>query len=144
LVGILGLLISFYHTTLLAQSLPAPMSPRSLFYTSSIDIAQYALHEGGSRSANLIEGFIPLYPRGPQNLLFTDIRFYNPNSTPLEGNVDLGFRRLFQGHSRLYMPVLIATAVKRIVILAKFIQKQAWLPLISLDNTIVCRYYEVI
>jgi len=68
----------------------------------TIDVAQYALHQGDARSSNLIEGFIPLYPRGPQNLIFTDIRFYNPNGTPIEGNIDLGFRRLFHQSERLF------------------------------------------
>jgi hypothetical protein len=71
-------------------------------YAPTIDIAQYALHQGNARSANLIEGFIPLYPRGFQHLLFTDIRFYNPNSTPIEGNIDLGFRRLYHQGNRLF------------------------------------------
>jgi hypothetical protein len=65
-------------------------------YRTTIDIAQYTLHQGDSRSANLVEGFIPLYQSSPNLLSFADIRFYNPNGAPMEGNVDLGIRRLFQ------------------------------------------------
>jgi hypothetical protein len=64
-------------------------------YIPTLDIGQYALHQGPSRSANLIEGIIPLYQLAPNILSFADIRFYNPNGTPVEVNLDLGFRRLF-------------------------------------------------
>jgi hypothetical protein len=78
------------------------ISPRSQSLSTTpsyypvLDLAQYALHQGDSRSANLVEGFIPLYQSSPNLLSFADIRFYNPNSTPWEGNIDLGVRRIFQ------------------------------------------------
>jgi len=64
----------------LSQAINGPLS--FVYYRPTIDVAQYALHEGDVRSANLIEGFIPLYQHAPNTLSFTDIRFYNPNGTP--------------------------------------------------------------
>ena len=42
-------------------------------YRPTIDIAQYALHQGNVRSASLLEGFIPLYPSAPNNLSFAGL-----------------------------------------------------------------------
>jgi len=97
---LLGFILSLCWAISLAQSLPGSriqVNP----YIPTIDIAQYALHEGDVRSANLLEGFIPIYQTSSNKLLFTDVRLYNPNGTPLEGNIDLGFRRLFHQGRRL-------------------------------------------
>jgi hypothetical protein len=70
-------------------------------YIPTLDVAQYALHQGDARSANLVESFIPLLSTS-NSLPFLDVRFYNPNGTPIEGNIDIGFRRLFHQNSRLF------------------------------------------
>lgn len=84
-------------------SLPMPYSiSNTNYYYPAIDIAQYAIHQGNARSSNLIEGFIPLYQKFPQTLSFIDMRFYNPNGLPIEGNIDLGIRRLFHQDECLF------------------------------------------
>jgi hypothetical protein len=67
-------------------------------YKPSIDFAQYALHQGDVRSANLIEAWIPLGKFTFEKVFFTDIRYYNPNGTPFEWNANVGFRRLPKGN----------------------------------------------
>jgi hypothetical protein len=76
--------------------------PMIFYYQSTVDVAQYALHQGNSRSANLIETFIPIGRWTFEKVLFLDARFYNPNGTPVEGNIDLGFRRLFNQGNKLF------------------------------------------
>ena len=92
--------------------IPHPLQPHALeeikiphplqeYYRPVIDIAQYAIDQGNSSASNLIEGFIPLYPRALHQLSFIDIRFYNPNGTPVEGNIDVGFRQLLSKNIQL-------------------------------------------
>jgi hypothetical protein len=78
------------------------IEPKILYYQPTIDVAQYALHQGDSRSANLIEGFIPLGRWTFEKILFVDARFYNPNGTPIEWNIDLGFRHVFNQGNQLF------------------------------------------
>ena len=85
-----------YMATVLAKR------PMGNVYRPTIDIAQYVIHEGNARSSNLIEAFIPIYPRAFQQLGFTDIRFYNPNGAPVEGNIDIGYRKLLHQNTRLF------------------------------------------
>jgi hypothetical protein len=81
---------------------PSKTSIHLFYYQPTIDLAQYALHQGNFRSANLIEGIIPLYQSGGALLSFADIRLYNPNGISVEGNIDLGFRRLFNQGNKLF------------------------------------------
>lgn len=49
---LVGLLLSVFSVCSLGQPpLPIPVN----YYVPTIDVAQYALHQGDSRSANLIE-----------------------------------------------------------------------------------------
>jgi hypothetical protein len=73
---------------------PINLMPEIFYYKPTIDFAQYALHQGNSRSANLAEGFIPLGKFTFERVLFLDLRYYNPNGTPYEWSADLAFRQL--------------------------------------------------
>jgi len=80
----------------------AEVMPKIFYYKPTIDFAQYAVHEGDSRSANLIEGIIPLGKFPIRRLWFVDLRYYNPNGGAAEINIDLGFRGLFHQQTRLF------------------------------------------
>jgi hypothetical protein len=73
---------------------PISVMPTIFHYKPSIDFAQYAAHQGNSRSANLLEGFIPLGKFTFDRVLFLDLRYYHPNGIPYELNADLAFRQL--------------------------------------------------
>jgi hypothetical protein len=95
-------LLTFLSVGFCSLSLANSRTSPPLRYTPTIDVAQYALHQGDARSANLVEGFIPLYQSASNAISFADIRFYNPNGTPLKWNADLGFRYLFHKNTQLF------------------------------------------
>jgi hypothetical protein len=70
------------------------------YYIPTFSFAQYALHEADRRSANLLEGFIP-FAQNLNSVVFVNLRYYNPNGTPVEYNGDFGFRHLFHKNQRL-------------------------------------------
>lgn len=67
------------------------------------------LQVGGTRFFNVgdankamgLDFFIPLW-QSPANLVFTDIRFYDRNGKPFEGNLHLGYRHLDEENQHLY------------------------------------------
>jgi len=79
-----------------------PVRTYAFRYRPVFDFAQYMLHEGDARSANLIEGFFPLYQQPLNTLSFADIRLYNPNGRPIEINLDVGLRQLYHQNKRLF------------------------------------------
>jgi hypothetical protein len=65
----------------------------TLYYLPRLELGVYALHDGTAHNATLLEGFLPLLQR-PNAMIFGDIRLFDKEGTPFEGNVALGWRYL--------------------------------------------------